>query len=128
MYQTAKALKDFFSGFGLPAYTTDSVPDDVELPYIAYSLAEPEWDQKATMYAQVWDRSKSNTRILQVADQITSAIFVGKNIPMEDGYLVIWPESPLVQLMTDGDFRSAYINLSINAYHAPGYHPQEEGD
>ena len=128
MYQTAKALKEFFSGFGLPAYTTDSVPDDVELPYIAYSLAEPEWDQKATMYAQVWDRSKSNTRILQVADQITSAIFVGKKIPMEDGYLVIWPESPLVQLMTDGDFRSAYINLSINAYHTPGYTPPEEGE
>ena len=42
MYQTAKALKEFFSGFDLPAYSTDSVPEDVELPYITYSLAEPE--------------------------------------------------------------------------------------
>lgn len=120
MYQTAKALKEFFSGFGLPAYTTDSVPDDVELPYIAYSLSEPEWGQKATMYAQVWDRTRSNAGIMQKADQITAAIGEGYIIPIESGYLVIWPETPLIQLMTDGDFRSAYINLSINAYHTPG--------
>jgi len=128
MYQTAKALKEYFSGFDLPAYSTDSVPDDVELPYITYSLAEPEWNQKATMYAQVWDRSRSNVLILQTADQITADIGEGKIIPIEDGYLVIWPESPLVQLMTDGDYRSAYINLSINAYHTPGYTPPEEGE
>ena len=120
MYQVAVALKTFFSGFGIPAYTTDSVPDDVSLPYIAYSLAEPEWGQKATMYAQVWDRNRSNTYILQKADQITAEIGEGKVIPLEAGYLAIWPETPLIQLMTDGDFRSVYINLSINAYHTPG--------
>lgn len=128
MYQTAKALKQFFSGFGYPAYTTDSVPEDVSLPYIAYSLAEPEWGQKATMYAQVWNRSKSNVLILQVADRITAEIGEGKILELDDGYLVIWPESPLIQIMTDGDYRSAYINLSINAYHVPGYHPPEEGE
>lgn len=120
MYQVAMALKEFFSGFDMPAYTTDSVPDDVELPYITYSLSEPEWNQKATLYAQVWDRSRSNVRILQVADQITAEIGEGLRIPIDDGYLVIWPESPLTQLMPDGDYRSAYINLSINAYHKPG--------
>ena len=125
MYQTAKALKEFFSGFDLPAYSTDSVPEDVELPYITYSLAEPEWNQKATMYAQVWDRSRSNSLILRVADQITAEIGEGCKIPLDDGYLVIWPESPLVQVMVDGDYRSAYLNLSINAYHTPGYNPEE---
>ena len=127
MYQTAKALKTFFSGFDLPAYSEDSVPEDVALPYITYSLSEPEWNQKATLYAQVWDRSRSNSLILQKADQISADIFGGKRIPLEDGYLVIWPESPLIQVRVDGDFRAAYINLSINAYHTPGYHP-EEGD
>ena len=120
MYEAAAALKTFFSGFDLPAYTVDTVPDDVALPYIAYSLSVPEWNQKATMYAQVWDRTRSNTGIIQKADQITAAIGEGKIIPLADGYLVIWPESPLVQIMADGDFRSAYINLSINAYHLPG--------
>ena len=121
MYRTAAALKTFFSGFGLPAYAADSVPDDVELPYITYSISVPEWNQKASLSAQVWDRTTSNAGIIRVADQITAAI--GENgirIPIDGGYLIIWPETPLIQIQVDGDFRFAYINLSINAYHLPG--------
>lgn len=121
MYQTAVALKQFFSGFGLPAYTVDSVPDDVELPYIAYSLPDPEWNQKATLYAQIWDRSRGNALISQKADEIAGAIGVGLLIPLSGGgRLAIWPENPKIQLEVDGDYRYAYINLSINAYHLPG--------
>ena len=121
MYQAAAALKTFFSGFGLPAYAVDSVPEDVQLPYITYSMSVPEWNTKASAYAQVWDRTKSNAGIIQVADQITAAIGdAGKRIALNDGYLVIWLETPLTQIMVDGDFRSAYINLSINSYNMPG--------
>lgn len=120
MIGTSAALKTFFSGFGLPAYSTDSVPDDVQLPYISYSLSEPEWNQKATMYAQVWYRTKSNASLLMKADEIASAVGTGLIINLENGYLVIWPESPLIQVLVDGDIRSAYINMSINAYHIPG--------
>ena len=121
MYQAAAAIKSFFSGFGLPAYSAESVPEDVELPYISYSLSVPEWNQKASAYVQVWDRTRSNAGIIQKADQITAAIgSAGKIIPYDSGYLVIWPESPLIQIMTDGDFRSAYINLSVNNYNIPG--------
>lgn len=120
MYKTAAALKDFFSGFGLPAYTEDSVPDNATLPYITYSAGVPEWNQKATMYAQVWDRTKSNAGIIKKADQITAAIGEGRRIPFAGGYLVIWPENPLTQIRVNGDFRSAYINLSINSYNLPG--------
>ena len=121
MFNTAAALTTFFSGFGLPAYAEDSVPDDVALPYITFSLSVAEWNQKASMYAQVWDRTTSNTGIIRKADQITAAIGdAGVRIPVDGGYLVIWPESPLIQIMVDGDFRSAYINLSINAYQLPG--------
>ena len=120
MYQAAAALKTFFSGFVLPAFTTDTVPEEAQLPYLTYSLSVPEWNQKGTLYAQVWDRTKSNTGLTRVADQITAAIGEGKIISFDGGYLVIWPESPLVQIMVDGDFRSAYINLSVNVYSLPG--------
>ena len=120
MYKAAEALKTFFSGFDLPAYQIGSVPDETPLPYIAYSQGAPEWNQKASMYAQVWDRGKSNTAIIRKADQITQAIGEMKVIEFEGGYLVIWPDTPLIQLMVDGDFRSAYINLSVNAYNLPG--------
>lgn len=120
MIQTASALKTFFGGFGIPAYTVDSVPENVELPYLTYPLSEPEWSEKATFYAQIWYRTRSNAEVLAKADEIIAAIGTGMTIALPNGYLVIYPESPLVQLLVDGDTRSAYINLSMNAYHMPG--------
>lgn len=121
MYKAVEALDAFFSGFGLDAYQVGTVPEDAELPYITYSIGVPEWNQKASMFAQVWDRTKSNAGIIKKADQITAAIGdTGKKIAFEGGYLVIWPENPLIQIMVKGDFRSAYINLSINSYNLPG--------
>lgn len=120
MYNAAATLKTFFSGFGLPAYQEGSVPDDVELPYITFSLSEPEWNTKASMYARVWDRTTTNAPIIRIADQIARAIGIQKRLPMDGGYLIIWPETPLVQVLVDGDIRSAYINLSINSYQMPG--------
>ena len=120
MRETAKAMKCFFSGFGLPAYEEYSVPDDVQLPYITYHLAEPEFFEKASTYAQVYYKTKSNTAVLEKADAIVAAIGSGVKIPLNGGYLVIWLETPTVQLMVEGDVRRAYINLSVNAYHLPG--------
>lgn len=133
MTSVAKALKTFFSGFGLPAYSTDTVPDDVEVPYITYLLQEPTWDTKASLYCMVWYRSKSNTEILAKADHILAAIGIaGTKIALDGGgWLLIYPETPQVQVMVDGEMRAAYINLSINAYHMPGAFPVEssqEGD
>ena len=120
MYQVAAALKTFLSGFEMPAFQEDSVPDDIQLPYITYSLSEPEWNQKASMIVQVWDRTKSNERIIRTADQITQAIGERCDLELDGGYLVIWPETPLIQTKVDGGVRQALINLSINAYHMPG--------
>lgn len=121
MYKATAALDAFLSGFDIDVYQVNTVPEGAAFPYITYSISSPEWNQKASMYIQVWDRTKSNERIIRKADQITAAIGEGVRIPLSgDGYLVIWPETPLVQIMVDGDYRSAYINLSINAYNLPG--------
>ena len=123
MRTTAKALKEFVSSFGLPAYTVDTVPEDVQAPYLTYPLNEPEWDQKATWYIQGWYRSKSNAELSAKADEIIRTIGTGIRIITDVGIISIYPETPLVQLLTDGDFRSFYINLSLNAYHMPGAFP-----
>lgn len=120
MYAAAVAMNEFFSGFGLEAYPENTVPEDAELPYITYSLNVPEWNQKATNYARVWYRSRANSAMLRKADQITAALGEGKKLPLDAGYLVLWPESPKGQVMVDGDTRSVYLNFSINAYHMPG--------
>ena len=123
MRATAKALKQFVGSFGLPAYTVQSVPKDVNVPYLTYPLTEPEWNQKATFYIQGWYRSTSNAELTAKADQIIEYIGTGITINTDGGYLVIYPESPLVQMLVDGDYRSFYINLSINVYQRPGYYP-----
>ena len=135
MRATAKALKDFVGGFGLPAYTIESVPEDVTVPYLTYPLNEPEWNQKSTWYIQGWYRTTSNAQLSAKADEIIQAIGTGIRLFTGVGIISIYPETPLVQLMTDGDYRSFYINLSINVYQLPGAFPvtqpvetQEEGE
>ncbi|MBO7624382.1 MAG: hypothetical protein J6S82_03640 [Bacteroidales bacterium] len=125
MRAVAKALKTFVGSFGLPAYTSESVPDDVQVPYLTYPLTEPEWNQKASFYIQGWFRTTSNAQLSETADQIAKAIGTGKRIKTDSGILVIYPESPLVQMNVDGDYRSFYMNFSINSYQMPGAYPEE---
>lgn len=124
MNATAVALKSFFGGFGIPAYTKDTVPDDVAVPYIAYYFQEPEWDKKTSGYAQIWYRTKSNSTVLAKADEVMSAIGLGKRIDLNGyGYLVIYNENPSGDIMVDPDddaYRAAIVNFSINSYHMPG--------
>ena len=113
-------LKTFFSQFGIPAYTLNSVPDNVSLPYITYPLTEPEWNEQSNFYCQVWYPKNHLSELLTKADLIQEAIGEGVTIPMTGGYLAIYPSTPNMQTLTDDYSQSVYINLAINAYHMPG--------
>lgn len=128
MKATAKALKSFVGGFGLPAYAAGSVPKDVQAPYLVYPLQEPEWNQQTTFYIQGWYRTTNNTALVEKADQIIKEVGTGITINTDSGYIVIYPGSPLCQMMTDGDYRSFYINLVINVYQVPGAYPETPGE
>lgn len=119
MINTARALYQFWSGFGLPAYAVDTVPSDAVLPYITYSLVESESLEPATHYAQIWYRTNSNSVVLAKADQVKAEIGTGLVLSCEGGYVVLRPSSPFVQMMVGEDpaERCAYINLQINCYH-----------
>lgn len=120
MLNTAATLKTFFSSFDLPAYTLESVPDNVSLPYITYPLVEPEWNQQSNTYCQVWYPKKRLAELLTKADQIAAAIGTFKEFKQTGGYLVLYPATPFIQILSDEYSQSAYINLLINAYHLPG--------
>lgn len=119
MTNTAQALYEFWSGFGLPAYTVGTVPDDATVPYITYSLTETEPLEAGTHYAQVWYRSTSNIQLLSKVDEIIRAVGNGVKIDCEGGYVLLRPAGPYVQLMVDADpeNRYAYFNFQINCYH-----------
>ena len=122
MTQTAEALKAFFGGFGIPAYSETSVPDELELPYITYPLKEPEWAQPTSFYIVLWSRTKGYATALTKADQILAAIGEGVRIETGSGWVVIRPDTPLFQEMQDddNDTKALYMNFILNAYHKAG--------
>ena len=115
-----QALYEFYNTFGIPAYEENSVPEDAELPYITYPLTEPEWSEQSSFYCQVWYPKKKLADLLAKADEICTAIGTMKEFEQEGGYIVLYPSTPLIQILSDEMTQSAYINLSINAYHMPG--------
>lgn len=119
MMNTARALYDFWSGFGLPAATVGTAPDGWQLPYITYSLVESEPLAPTTHYAQVWYRDTGNAAMLAKVDEIKAAIGDGVVLDCEGGCVVIRPATPFVQLMVDEnpENRYAYINMQLNCYH-----------
>lgn len=125
MVNTAQALNEFWSGFGIPAYMVNTVPDEqpdgtkTEPPYITYSITETEPTEPATHYAQVFYRGGNLGPLLQKVDEIKSAIGTGVIVSCDGGYVSLRPASPLVQIMIDADpdIRYAYFNLQINCYH-----------
>ena len=119
MTNTAKALYQFFSGFGLDAYVEYSPPEDAQLPYITYQLIEPDWDDGGTFYARVWYRSTSYSAINTKVDQISAAIGEGASLPIDGGGAVYLSKgTPWVQYMPmegDDTLKVAYLNFNIHA-------------
>lgn len=119
MMKMIGALSEWLAQFGT-FYAENDVPDEAALPYGTVPLVEPEWNQNSTFYIRWYVRTTDSTMLIAKADEIVGAIGSGIRIPFEGGILVIWPETPLIQQMIDGDVRSVYINLSIRSMHTPG--------
>lgn len=118
MISTAEALYDFLSGFGIPAYGKDTVPDDAVLPYLTFPIKEPHWNSPTTFYVTVYylDEMSSRASILK-ADEIVNEIGDMTVIPCTGGYVVLRPDNPVLQeLPPEGNVRGTYINLQLNAF------------
>ena len=118
MTNTAIALYQFFSGFGIPAYVEYNPPDDAELPYITYQLIEPDWDDGGTFYARVWYRSMSLVAINAKLDEIKNAVGEGVSIRTPGGAVYLTKGTPFIQHMPmegDDTLRVAYLNFNIHA-------------
>ena len=118
MKNAADALHAFYSGFGIPAYPAESVPKDARRPYITYSVNVPEWNRPAAHWARVWYRATGNDALFEKADGIIAAIGQGVKLRCAGGYIALYPENPLAQLLVGEERtdRSVYLNLQLNAY------------
>lgn len=121
MTEVAKALNAFYSGFGLMAYSENSVPDDAQLPYITYTVPQSGVFESATHQVRVWyetDKSApSNVQVNAKADEIIAAIGQGVKLKAGRGFVCIFPGVPLAQLQPSDDAtRIVYINLELRSY------------
>ena len=117
MTNTAKALQDFFSGFGLSAYISGNIPDNAQMPYITYDLIEPEPLATGVFSASVWYRDTSVTAISAKVDAIKAAIDLGVSLPTPNGVIYIFREKEgrFSQIMNDPnrETKRAYLSMLI---------------
>ena len=115
MTKSARALYEFFSGFGIPAYVHDSVPDNAQMPYITYELIEPEPLSFSYLHASVWYRDTSYAAVSAKCDQIKAAIGWGTSIPTGSGFIALFREkgTPFAQVLSDPNPETKRVLLTM---------------
>lgn len=119
MKQVVKALYDFWSSFGLPAYPENNVPysedglNPVEPPYITYRVVRPEWRSQVSTYARVWYKDTSFKDISEKVDEIESRIGEGVMLPTDNGFLLLFKDINFCQYEPTDDSRLKVAYLSL---------------
>lgn len=125
MKDTAAALYRFFSGFGIPAYVENNVPDVITVngelvenkpPYITYQLLEPEPIGKTVIAARVWYEETGLGNIADKVDAIKAALKNGVRLDAGDGCIVLYPDTTFCQIQNDEDpkLKYAYLMFQMN--------------
>lgn len=99
-----EAQYKFWSGFGVPAYEQNSVPDadHVVFPYITYEAASSTFNDDAYLTASIWTRSVSWLEADTISDSIESALNNGGSIvPHDDGAIWYTAGNPFSRSMGD---------------------------
>ena len=119
---TASAIDQFCSGFGLTAYEENTVPTDVDFPYITYQLVTDSFDREVAATASLWYRSESWVDINAKAEEIAQHIGLGgKIIKCDGGRIWIKRGQPFAQNMGDESddlIKRKYINVTIEYFTA----------
>lgn len=110
-----QTLQAFWSGFGIPAYDENSVPDEAQLPYITYDVSVDDFGNSVAQTASLWYKSTSWRDITEKEMEI--AEFVGRGgrmIAYDNGAMWIKKANPWAQRMSDSDtVKRMILNLEI---------------
>ena len=120
MTDVARALNGFWNGF-LPAYVEDMVPDDAEFPYITYTVADPDWNESASIQARLWYKGRTLVPMNAKAAEIKQAIGEGISIKTETGHIVIFRDANFAQFQPYDDpgksnFHVIYLSMILQSY------------
>ena len=111
------ALYRFFSGFGMTAYASASVPDDVEFPYLTYDLVTSAWESDpVSLTVNLWYYTESEAEPNAKARDISEALGMGGRVlPCDGGYIWLKRGSPWCQSLsdeTDKNIKRRYLNIT----------------
>lgn len=115
------ALFEFFNSFGLKAYPTTSVPDDVIFPYITYENTVSSFEDSDVMIAvNLYYYTESEAIPNAKAEEINQAIGPeGKPVKCDEGFIWIKRGSPFCQSLRDDTnptIKRRYINLTLEYF------------
>lgn len=119
-----QTLQAFWSGFGIPAFDENSVPDEKErialygaaFPYITYDVTVDSFGYSVAQTASLWYRSTSWQDITEKEMQIDE--FIGRGgrmIAYDGGAMWIKKANPWAQRLSGNDdsIRRIVLNLEI---------------
>lgn len=120
-----QTLHSFWSGFGIPAFDENSVPDEQDriklygsaFPYITYEVSSDDFGNSIAQTASLWYRGSSWSDITekeqQIADFITRG---GRTLAYDGGAMWIQRARPWAQRMSepaDETIRRIVLNVSV---------------
>lgn len=113
----AAALHQFFSGFGVTAYTATGVPDDAIFPYLTYELITSAWGgEPVGLTVNLWFYTESEAIPNAKAEELSAAIGMGgKVLPCDGGYIWLKRGTPWCQSLSDEadpTIKRRYINVT----------------
>lgn len=112
-----QALYNFWSGFGLPAYDENTVPENPGERYITYTTQTDSIGNVLNLYGNIWDMNSNSWQFVsEKAEEIAEAIVRRHPISygIDNGRLYIAKGSPFAQRMSDPGsdrVRRMYINI-----------------
>ncbi len=111
-------LKQFFSGFGISAYPSTAVPDDVQFPYLTYDVITSAFQEEpVSLTVNLWyfttQEGVPNAKARELSEAIGRG---GKLLPCDgNGYIWLKRGSPWCQSLTDEtspNIKRRYINVT----------------
>ena len=112
----AQAIHRFWSGFGIPAYDEQTVPDNAKMPYITYRVVTDSIGNVCNLTGSIWYRSTSWKEVSDKAAEV--AKFVAQEgftkLKLDDGYVWFTNGTPFAQRMSDPAsdmIRRIYLNI-----------------
>lgn len=109
-----EALYNFWKGFGIDAYPSNAIPDDVYLPFLTF---EKRIDESAETTIHLYYHTESEKIPDAKAEEISSSLMSGKIVKYDGGAFVINISSPAwysVADQSDADMKHRIINTTVS--------------